>query len=77
LAQAIRAEVHGAGVRVTTIQPGKVATPFFDGDPPPDCLEADDVVAAVRYAASQSAGVDVNEIVLRPSISIADRRATR
>lgn len=66
MAQALRAEVHGTGVRVTVIQPGKVVTPFFSGDPPPDCLETDDVVAAVRYAVTQPAGVDVNEIVLRP-----------
>lgn len=66
MAQAIRAELHSTGVRVTVIQPGKVATPFFDGDPPPDCLETDDVVAAVRYAVSQPPSVDVNEIVLRP-----------
>lgn len=66
MAQAIRAELHGTGVRVTAIQPGKVATPFFEGDPPPDCLATDDVVAAVRYAVSQPAEVDVNEIMLRP-----------
>lgn len=66
MAQALRAELHRTGVRVTVIQPGKVVTPFFAGDPPPDCLETDDVVAAVRYAVSQPAGVDVNEIVLRP-----------
>ncbi|CAN5762082.1 SDR family oxidoreductase [soil metagenome] len=66
MAQAIRAELHSTGVRVTVIQPGKVVTPFFDGNPPPDCLETDDVVAAVRYAVSQPPSVDVNEIVLRP-----------
>ena len=65
MAQAIRAEVHRTGVRVTVIQPGKVVTPFFEGDPPPDCLETDDVVGAVRYAVSQPTSVDVNEIVLR------------
>lgn len=66
MAQAIRAELHRTGVRVTVVQPGKVATPFFDGDPPPDCLATEDVVAAVRYAIGQPADVDVNEIVLRP-----------
>jgi NADP-dependent 3-hydroxy acid dehydrogenase YdfG len=66
MGQAIRAEVHGTGVRVTVVEPGKVATPFFQGDPPPDCLRTDDVVAAVRYAIAQPRSVDVNEIVLRP-----------
>jgi NADP-dependent 3-hydroxy acid dehydrogenase YdfG len=66
MAQAIRAELHGTGVRVTVVQPGKVVTPFFEGDPPPDCLETEDVVGAVRYAISQPPSVDVNEVVLRP-----------
>ena len=66
MAQAIRAELHRTGVRVTVIQPGKVVTPFFAGEPPPDCLETDDVVGAVRFAISQPPSVDVNEIVLRP-----------
>jgi NADP-dependent 3-hydroxy acid dehydrogenase YdfG len=66
MAQGIRAELHRTGVRVTVIQPGKVVTPFFEGDPPPDCLKTDDVVGAVRYAVSQPPSVDVNEIVLRP-----------
>jgi NADP-dependent 3-hydroxy acid dehydrogenase YdfG len=66
MAQALRAELHTTGVRVTVIQPGKVVTPFFGGDPPQDCLETDDVVAAVRYAVSQPPSVDVNEVVLRP-----------
>jgi len=66
MAHAIRAELHRTGVRVTVVQPGKVVTPFFEGDPPPDCLETDDVVAAVRYAVTQPPSVDVNEIVLRP-----------
>lgn len=66
MAQAIRAEVHTTGVRVTVIQPGKVATPFFEGAPPPDCVEPEDVTAAVAYAISQPTRVDVNEVVLRP-----------
>jgi len=66
MAQAIRAELHRTGVRVTVVQPGKVVTPFFEGDPPPDCLETEDVVGAVRYAISQPPNVDVNEVVLRP-----------
>lgn len=65
MAQAIRAEVHRSGVRVTVIQPGKVVTPFFTGTPPPDCLETEDVVAAVNYAISQPPHVDVNEVLLR------------
>lgn len=66
MGQAIRAEIHTTGVRVTVIQPGKVATPFFEGAPPPDCVEPEDVVAAVAYAISQPPRVDVNEVVLRP-----------
>lgn len=66
MAQAIRAELHRSRVRVTVIQPGKVATPFFEDAPPPDCIQPEDVVAAVSYAISQPPHVDVNEVLLRP-----------
>jgi NADP-dependent 3-hydroxy acid dehydrogenase YdfG len=70
MGQAIRAELHGTGVRVTVVEPGRVATPFF-AEPPTDALETDDVVAAVMYAIDQPPHVDVNEIMLRP---ISQRR---
>ena len=57
---------NGSRVRVTLIEPGLVATPFFD-DPPDDGLEADDVARAVMYALEQPEHVDVNAILVRPT----------
>lgn len=67
LAQAIRAECVGTGVRVTLIQPGLVDTeaiPASRRDDPK--LEPADVARAVLYALGQPPTVDVNEIVIRP-----------
>ena len=57
---------NGSRVRVTLIEPGLVATPFFD-DPPEDGLDADDVARAVMYALDQPEHVDVNAILVRPT----------
>lgn len=66
MAQSIRDEVFGTGVRVTVVEPGKVDTPWFD-ETPPDSLDVRDVTNAVLYAVSQPPSVDVNEILLRPT----------
>ncbi|PZF80531.1 SDR family oxidoreductase [Jiangella anatolica] len=67
LAQAIRAELVGTGIRVTLLQPGLVDTGAIPehrrGDPK---LDPDDVAAAVLYAVGQPPHVDVNEIIVRP-----------
>ncbi|MBB5804634.1 NADP-dependent 3-hydroxy acid dehydrogenase YdfG [Saccharothrix ecbatanensis] len=67
LAQAIRAECVGTGVRVTLVQPGLTDTggipPSRAADPK---LAPDDVARAVMYAVSQPPTVDVNEILIRP-----------
>ena len=65
MGEAARLELDGSGVRVTLIEPGMVATPFFD-EPVENGLEADDIARAVMYAVSQPAHVDVNEILVRP-----------
>jgi NADP-dependent 3-hydroxy acid dehydrogenase YdfG len=66
MGEAARLEMNGTGVRVTLIEPGSVATPFFD-DPPPGALEPDDIARAILYAVSQPAHVDVNELLVRPT----------
>jgi NADP-dependent 3-hydroxy acid dehydrogenase YdfG len=66
MAEAIRADLNGTGIRTTLISPGGVQTPFFD-NPAEGRLEPDDVARAVLYAVSQPAHVDVNEILIRPT----------
>lgn len=67
LAQAIRAECVGTGVRVTLVQPGLTDTggipPSRSADPK---LAPEDVARAVMYAVGQPPTVDVNEILVRP-----------
>jgi NADP-dependent 3-hydroxy acid dehydrogenase YdfG len=65
MGESARQELNGSGVRVTLIEPGMVATPFFD-NPIENGLEADDIARAVMYAVSQPPHVDVNEILIRP-----------
>ncbi|MEU4744406.1 SDR family oxidoreductase [Actinosynnema sp. NPDC023658] len=67
LAQAIRAECVGTGVRVTLVQPGLTDTggiPASRADDPK--LAPEDVARAVMYAVGQPPTVDVNEILVRP-----------
>lgn len=66
MAEAARQELDGSGVRVTSIEPGMVDTPFFDNRPS-NALEPDDIARAVLYAVSQPPHVDVNEILVRPT----------
>lgn len=67
MAEAIRQDLQDTGVRVTSIEPGMVDTPFFDKRPESGALEADDIARAVMYAVSQPPRVDVNEILVRPT----------
>ncbi|ATE56401.1 SDR family oxidoreductase [Actinosynnema pretiosum] len=74
LAQGLRAECVGTGVRVTVVQPGLTDTgcvPASRADDPK--LAPEDVGRAVMYAVSQPPGVDVNEILLRPVGQAAHR----
>jgi len=67
LRQELRQMHDNHGIRVTVIEPGMVDTPFFDNRPGDRALGDDDVARAVLYALEQPAGVDVNEILIRPS----------
>lgn len=65
MAEAARQELNDTGVRVTSIEPGMVDTPFFD-NPVSNALEPDDIARAIMFAVQQPAHVDVNEILIRP-----------
>ncbi len=67
MAESLRQEVDGTGIRVTVIAPGIVATPFFDTVPLDAPLLTEDVARAVLYAVSLPSHVDVNEILVRPT----------
>ena len=69
MGEAVRGEIAGSGVRVTLIEPGIVATPFWDDGKGPldEPLQEDDVARAVLWALDQPPHVDINEILMRPS----------
>jgi NADP-dependent 3-hydroxy acid dehydrogenase YdfG len=66
LRQELRQMHDNHGIRVTLIEPGMTDTPFFDNRPQ-GALEDDDIARAVIYALEQPPGVDVNEILIRPT----------
>ncbi len=67
MAQAARQELDdSSGVRVTLIEPGMVATPFFENDVSEWGLAADDVADAVMWAVTRPNRVDVSDIMIRP-----------
>ncbi len=67
MAEALRQDLNDTGIRVTSIEPGMVDTPFFDSPPSLEVLRPDDIANAVMYAISQPAHVDVNQLLIRPT----------
>src|SRR3954452_18051285 len=71
IGEALRAELRkmheNRDIRVTLIEPGMTDTPFFDDRPGEWALRDDDIAKAVLYALEQRPGVDVNEILIRPT----------
>ena len=67
MGEAIRQDLNDTGVRVTSIEPGLVDTPFFENGAPGEALHAEDIARAVMYAVQQPPRVDVNEILVRPT----------
>jgi NADP-dependent 3-hydroxy acid dehydrogenase YdfG len=66
MGEAVRQDLHGTGIRVTTIEPGMTDTPFFENRPS-NPLEAEDIARAVMYAVAQPPHVNVNEVLVRPT----------
>jgi NADP-dependent 3-hydroxy acid dehydrogenase YdfG len=71
IGEALRAELRqmheNHAIRVTVIEPGMTDTPFFDNSPGETALRDDDIARAALFALEQPAGVDVNEILIRPT----------
>jgi NADP-dependent 3-hydroxy acid dehydrogenase YdfG len=71
IGEALRAELRqmheNYAIRVTVVEPGMTDTPFFDQRPGESALRDDDIARAVMFALEQPAGVDVNEILVRPT----------
>jgi NADP-dependent 3-hydroxy acid dehydrogenase YdfG len=73
-ADSLRMEVADRGIRVSVIEPGVVETPLIHVHeaaaeilPGVTPLSPDDIARAVRYALEQPPGVNVFEVVLRPT----------
>jgi NADP-dependent 3-hydroxy acid dehydrogenase YdfG len=77
--EALRQEIAPAGMRVTLIEPGAVATELPGHNRPEiremiagvladvEPLESEDIAAAILYAIGQPPNVAVNEVLVRPS----------
>ncbi|RYZ60114.1 MAG: SDR family NAD(P)-dependent oxidoreductase [Proteobacteria bacterium] len=91
LAQTLRLEVHGTGIRVSSVDPGMVETEFsevrFRGDTDRAAqvykgftpLSAVDVAEAVEFATSRRPHINVDEIIIMPtdqsSVSKVNRKS--
>ena len=78
--EVVRSELSRTGVRTTLVSPGPVDTPMWDPVDPDSrpgftkrsaMLRAEDVAAAVVFAVTQPARVDVTEIRLMPTVYTA------
>ena len=71
IGESLRAELRqmheNRGIKVTLIEPGMTDTDFFDNRPGEWALQDTDIARAVMYALEQGPGVDVNEILIRPT----------
>jgi NADP-dependent 3-hydroxy acid dehydrogenase YdfG len=67
LRQELRQMHDNHAIRVTLIEPGMVDTPFFDNRPGDWALRDEDIARAVMFALEQPEGVDVNEMLIRPT----------
>jgi NADP-dependent 3-hydroxy acid dehydrogenase YdfG len=70
MGESLRAELRqlhdNHSIRVTLIEPGMVDTPFFDNRPS-GALADEDIARAAMFALEQPPGVDVNEMLIRPT----------
>ncbi|MFJ2812072.1 SDR family oxidoreductase [Streptomyces sp. NPDC087294] len=69
LAENVRLLVAKDRVGVTVVAPGVVDTPFWEerGGTPATALTAEQVAETILFAVNQPEGVDINNVVMRPS----------
>ncbi len=71
MGESLRAELRqmheNTAIKVTLIEPGMVDTDFFENRPGDSALSDDDIARAVMFALEQPPGVDINEILIRPT----------
>lgn len=68
LGENARLQLTASGIRVATVEPGVVDTPFWDETGmPPVSLHTGVIADAVAWIVDQPAGVEVGEIVVRPT----------
>ena len=89
ITEGIRLEVHGTGIRVTSVNPGMVETEFslvrFKGDataakvPYANTrpLVAEDVAACVAFAISRPAHVNIDHMLVMPTDQAAATKVHR
>ena len=77
--ESLRQEIAPAGLRVTLIEPGAVATELVEQNRPEirqviasvlaevEPLRSEDIANAILYAISQPPNVAINEVLVRPS----------
>ena len=67
----LRQELHGTLVKVATINPGSVSTPWYDGKKSDrrKMLTTDDISKTVRYIINQGDTSNIEHILLRPGRS--------
>ena len=79
LTEGLRMEIHAENIRCTMISPGAIASELQDGSSDPSsatfvkefykiAIPADAVARAVLYAIAQPADVEIDEVVLRPTV---------
>ena len=70
MAEAVRLEVAEQGVRVTSIEPGMVDTPFFDDGVPEWSLRDEDIADAALFAVTRDPRVTLTTVTVRPSAQV-------
>jgi NADP-dependent 3-hydroxy acid dehydrogenase YdfG len=67
LRQELRQMKENDGIKVTLIEPGITDTEFFDDKPAEWALRDEDIAREVLHALTAPAGVEINEILIRPT----------